>query len=153
MAKTSRPVALRRDSGGKERGASLIGLLLVVVILGGLAAVAIVATNSETSLPSVGTKGASTTTLAPGSSGAASDISAAASTACRANYEALNSALQAYEAINGHAPSSIAALQSELKDPVSSRYYTFGLNAQGQVTVATKGHPAGPGDANCAFAA
>ena len=129
----------------------MIGLLLVVAILGGLAAIAIVATNSETSVPSVGTKG-SPTTLASGSSGAASDIQAAAIVACRTNYQAVNEALQAYEAINGHAPTNIAALQGELKDPVTSPDYTFGIDAKGQITVATKSHPASPGDANCAYA-
>ena len=59
-----------------------------------------------------------------------------------------------YQVLHGKPPGNIAALVSMLRDQITSSYYTITLDPAraGAVEVATPGHPATPGDANCAYA-
>jgi hypothetical protein len=134
-------------------GAGLIGLIVAVAILGGLAAAVLVSRGSDTGARLGGAlKPTQTPSASPGA--AAPDIAAAANATCRADYQAVNTGVSYYQALNGHAPADIAALGSLLKDPVASPRFTITINPQhpGQVEVATPGHPASPGDGNCAYA-
>jgi hypothetical protein len=131
-----------------QRGASLLGLVVVLFALG-IAGVAVVVsldrntTSSHITLPT-----------APGQSqsagASASPIQAAAAVSCRSNYQAVESALQEYEALNGHPPATLADLRGMLKDPPSSPDYMISIR-NGTVDVSTTGHPATPGMANCSF--
>ena len=91
---------LRPRSPHRDRGASLVGLLLVLIILGIMAAVAVSAVG--------GTRGSSlpttplTTTSAGESNNAA--IEAALRVTCIADYETLSTALQVYATLHGTNP-------------------------------------------------
>lgn len=92
------------------------------------------------------------TTVSASPAAAAGDIAAAAAAACRAGYVTLDQALSYYQAVNGHPPASMADLARMVRGMEDSTGYTFVLGADGRLEVATAGHPASPGDANCAYA-
>ena len=92
------------------------------------------------------------TTVSATPGAAAGDIAAAAAAACRASYTAVSAAADYYATLNGHPASSIEALSPMLKDPLTSTHWTLSMSPTGQLEVATAGHPATPGDANCAYA-
>lgn len=134
-----------------DAGASLISLLIALALLGGLAGVVLTAqlgtsaskpTSQIPHLPSVG----------PAPANAGPDIKASAIEACKANYQAANEAEATYEAVNGHPPPNINAIQPMLKDPVNGVGFQITLDQSGRVLVATAGHPASVGDANCTYA-
>jgi hypothetical protein len=79
---------------------------------------------------------------------------AAEAAVCRADYEGLEAAVAEYRLLNGKPPQNVSALQSFLKDPVSSKQFTISLDAHhdGVVEVAAGGRPAAPGDGNCDYA-
>jgi hypothetical protein len=135
-----------------EHGYGFVGLLLTVLLLGGLAAVVMVAMGGSSRDHNL----AISPIQAPsaGQGGAASDIAAAASVACRADYQAVSNAASYYQAMNGKAPATMASLGSFLKDPVTSSRFAITINPArpGQVEVAAGGYSAAPGDGNCAYA-
>jgi hypothetical protein len=96
------------DSGRDARGASLAGLLVLVAVLGGLAAIAVVGVNSMTGSDST-TGNSITTTSAASHRGAGGDASAglgsalpmAAAAACHAEAGAATSASSVYFANSG----------------------------------------------------
>ena len=92
------------------------------------------------------------TTVSASPGAAAGDIAAAAAAACRASYTAVSAAADYYATLNGHPAPNIQALGSMLKGPVTSTRWSLTISPSGQVEVATAGHPAAPGDANCSFA-
>jgi hypothetical protein len=94
-------------------GASLVSILLIVVVLGGLSATAIVGVNSLTgssdnigTIGSTGTVAANTntsTTVRSVVGGIGADVGAAAVAACNASASAANSAASLYYATSGGA--------------------------------------------------
>jgi hypothetical protein len=134
----------------RDGGASLVGLLAVLVVLGGVSAAVVV---TETSSPGgqnrVPTGRGSTLNASP--SGAGGDIAAAAATVCRTDYEAVSQAEDEYQTMNGRPASGMSDVAQYLRDPVTSRYFTITV-VSGKVEVATPGHPATVGEGNCAFA-
>ncbi len=153
MRRSETQTALTPESDRYDLGQSLIGLVLVVLILGGMAAVVLGSQGG-----SGGTRGSPSTTLAGGLSAspglAGKDITAAAATACRADYQAVTQAVSYYQTLNGKLPGDMAALQSLFKDPVTSRYFTISIDTHkpGVVDVGTPGLATQAGDANCAHA-
>jgi hypothetical protein len=83
-----------------------------------------------------------------------SNTSASEALACRADYAAFAQAVSAYVILNGKQPASLSDLQSFVKGSSASSYFTITVNPHlaGQLEVATPGHPAQPGSANCAYA-
>ena len=96
-----------RPAGALEQGASLIGLLVVLVVLGVTAAIVVTAlpSSTPTTLPTTAT---TPTTRAPGghttTTTSPSILSAALLAACVANVQAVQSAAQTYETLNGLKP-------------------------------------------------
>lgn len=134
-----------------NNGASLISLLVVLALLGGLATIVVMAQSSTSGprqsihipqLPSAG--------VAPANAGP--DISAATVDACKANYQAASQAVAAYEALNGHPPPNVSAIQAMLKDPLNGVGFQITIDPSGRPEVATAGHPAAAGDSNCSYA-
>ena len=101
------PLPRRREH---ERGASMIGLLLVVLILGIMAAVAVSAVGGG---GPVGRPSAVPTTSSGSTAG---EIDAALRAACEADYETLSVALQVYQTLHSHLPPAgsawVAGIQS-----------------------------------------
>jgi hypothetical protein len=107
----------RRSTAAKgatvqDRGASLIGLLVVLVVLGVTAAIVVSALPSSKSL-TVPTVATTSTTRGPGSispgrgtttTTSQTILSAALEAACVANVQAVQSAATTYETINGTKP-------------------------------------------------
>lgn len=81
-------------------------------------------------------------------------VSAAAVAACRSGYEAVQTAVDEFEAETGSGPTSLNQLQSLLHGQVVSSGYTISIdrNLAGEIEVSTPGHPASPGNANCSYA-
>ncbi len=110
------------DSGGmREAGSSLIGVLVVLVILGAMAA-AVVATlgrdeQTATALSQLtpgGTMDSGTPAAGPIAAGpiAAGPIAASSVAACRADVATLETAMAAVHASSGTYPASLAELQA-----------------------------------------
>ena len=140
----------RKSTNHSDSGRGFIGLLVVMCILGGLAAV-VLSSQGGTN----GHRNSSSTSVVNASpANAAANISSAAVTACRANYQAVTAAVSEFEVLNGRPPKAMSDLSSMLKDQPSSAYFTITVDSAhpGQVDVATQGHPAAPGDGNCAYA-
>jgi hypothetical protein len=97
----------RRPPRSAELGASLVGLLVTLVLLGGIAGVVVLALPSETTLPTL------PTTSSDGGHGTTptthSLVSAAIVQACVADVESIQSAAQNYQALNGVLPPAGAA--------------------------------------------
>jgi hypothetical protein len=149
-----------------ERGAGLIGLLVAVVVLGGLAVAAVVSVQAMTASPT-GLKGQSSALL-PGAAGptpappsapapAAGNniLSVSAQETCRANFAAAQAAVSLYQAEHGELPVKIGQVQTVVRDPLSTDRFTITIDPlhAGGLEVATPGHPAKDGDSNCDFAA
>jgi hypothetical protein len=139
-------VRRQRDSDGQ----GLAALILAIALLGGLGA-AIPLVIGSTSGPRTDQELPSQRASAP--QGAASDIQAAATT-CEVDYQAAQTAVETYEAINGRPPASMADLQTVLRGPISSTRFSITINRArpGEIDVAAGGRPPQPGSANCAYA-
>jgi type II secretory pathway pseudopilin PulG len=146
--------------GGVERGAGLIGLLVALVVLGGLAAAAVMSlqgtTASRTDLD--GQSAAPLPRAAgPGPAPTAGNniLSVSAQETCRANFAAAQAAVGVYEAEQGEPPTTISQVQALVRDPLSTDRFTITIDPlhAGELQVATPGHPAKDGDSNCDFAA
>jgi hypothetical protein len=85
-----------------ERGASMVGLVLVLVILGALVAITL-SSNLGTTPSTVGdtTPGASTTNAASSPSSRANEATASG---CQANYATVAQAIETYRILNGLDP-------------------------------------------------
>ena len=79
---------------------------------------------------------------------------AAAAAACRTSYQAVQAAVDEFEYDTGTGATNISELRGFLHDPVATPQYTITIDRSlaGEIDVATPGHPASPGDANCAYA-
>ena len=101
-----------------ELGRSLIGLLLGVVILAGIAAAVLASTEGRNGSGS--TEGSLTigsgTTIGAVPGAASADIAAAAVMECQIDYQAVIEAVSYYEAVNGHPPASTGDLSTILKN-------------------------------------
>lgn len=134
-----------------ETGSTLLSLLLALVVIGVLAGVVLKVESGTTggssslhlpSLPSgVGT---------PAQAG--NDISIAAVDTCKADYAAVNTAVTNYEALYGHPPTNMSAIQTMLKDSAKGPGFQISIDPSGKVQVAADGHPSSPGVSNCAYA-
>ncbi len=93
-------VATRGTVRFSESGVSLVGLLLVVVILGAMAGIAI----SQTTGSSPGTGHADTTSPSTAPQDIGSDAGAASLASCEANFATVESAVSTYLALNGTEP-------------------------------------------------
>jgi len=126
-----------------ETGASLAGLLLVVLVLGVMAAVAVAGTSllvpGGDGLPSM-TLPAGPTTAPPtsGASGQGADIGRARQAACHADYDAVDAADEAMLAQTGFSADSIGQL-------VATRYLRSAPSTEGGFTIALAYAPAGQG--------
>jgi type II secretory pathway pseudopilin PulG len=134
-----------------DRGYGLVGVLVALLILGGLAAVAL------TSLPDNGRtsrRNANNSISRVANQPPQAQISAAAQQACLADYAAIEQAASAYQIEHGSTPTNMAELQTYLRQPVSASEFTFSIDPArpGQIQVQTKGHPASDGNANCRYA-
>jgi hypothetical protein len=141
----------RRVDPHSGHGYGLVGLLMALLLLGGLAAVVV------TALPDSGTNSRhGTTSSLPGlvTQHPEAQISAAAQAACQANYAALEEAVAVYQAQHGALPSSVAKVQSYFRGSLSTPEFTLTIDPShpGQVEVRTNGHPASDGDGNCRYA-
>jgi hypothetical protein len=99
------------DATPQERGASVIGLLVVLVVLGATAAIVVSALPSSKSL-TVPTVATTSTTRGPGSTSPSGTtttssptiLSVALEAACVANVQAVKSAATTYETLNSAKP-------------------------------------------------
>ena len=141
-----------RDAAHRgERGVGLVVLMLTVLLLGGLAAVAL------TSLPttrSESPRGLTSSVSALAQQKDSGQITAAAQQACFANYAALQMAVSAYQVIRGSLPTSAVQLRTYFKGTLATSAFTLTIDPvrPGQVQVATGGHPSADGDGNCRYA-
>jgi hypothetical protein len=132
---------------------SLLGLLLTLAIVGALsAAIPLLADRSSGNPDTVTVTPPGRSTSISGSTNAAgSDIAAAEVSACRTNYQAAETALSDYEAEEGSRPTKISEVQALIRDPLSSAFFQITIDPlrPGSLEVATPGHAASDGDANC----
>lgn len=140
-----------RRSAKVETGQGLVGMVVMLLVLGGLGAVVAVsvAGGSGSPLPSIPSL---TTVPAPGSrSNPPAAISEAGVAACNADYAQADQALGVYETQNGRPPTSVSDLRPYLRDALTGQGFTLTIES-GRIAVATPGHAASSGPANCAFA-
>ena len=118
-----------------------------MLVLGSLAAVLLTVESPKGS----SSKGAPTTTGLDHPKGV---VSAAAVAACRANYTVVQEAVDAFEYDTGTGAKNMSDIEHFLHGPVSTPQYTISIDRSlaGEIDVATPGHPASPGDSNCAYA-
>ena len=135
-----------------DYGVGVIGLLITIGTLGVLAVLAVLSIDSSTKNVTPQVPGV--TSNSGSASGAGSATRSAAVIACRTDYQAITQAVAYYEERDDHAPTTLAALGSILKDIPSSAFFTISIDPHqaGQVDVATKGFAPIPGDANCSKA-
>jgi prepilin-type N-terminal cleavage/methylation domain-containing protein len=124
------PVGSRRASGD-DHGFTLLELLIVLVILGVMAAIVVFAVGGMDQ--------------------------ASAVTACRSDYKTVETALGAYEGEKGSSATSVNQLVGVwLREPPgTSDGYVIGIDpSTGNVTVqsTSPAHAAADGNANCAYA-
>ena len=133
-------------------GHSLVGLLIALALLGGLAATALVFQASGAK--EQGRQSAATSTVNSSPGNAAADIQAAAAVTCRADYEAMVTAVSEYAALNGKQPVDMAQVAPTMRQPISSTRFSITINPTkpGEVEVAAGGHPSVPDEGNCAYA-
>lgn len=120
----------------------LLGLLLVVMILGGLAALAVTSLSGSTPGPSAGVAGSSSTfdVAAGGSPGTPGSNTGALAASCTADARSVEAAAQDYAAQNGSYPTSVAALvPTWLRSAPSTAHYTIVVDASGHVGVLPPG--------------
>jgi hypothetical protein len=143
----------RHDS---DLGAALLGVLLTLLILGGLAAGLLISLPTTTSSGPNANPGSASVASLPGGATPAlgNDITAASAVACRANFAAAQTAVGLYHAERGALPTTIGEVQPLLRDPLSTNRFTITIDPShpGLLEVATPGHPAVDGNANCAYA-
>jgi hypothetical protein len=134
-----------------EHGRSLVGLLIALVLLGGLATIALV---SEASGAKNQGQSSASSTIDDSPGNAAADIQGAAAVTCRTDYGAVVGAVSYYAAVNGKPPTDLALLAPMLTEPITSTGFVISINPAkpGQVEVAAGGRPAAAGDGNCAYA-
>lgn len=149
VSPATRPAASRALT--RDAGASAVALLAVLLVLGGIAGAVLALQPNHNS-----GRGAGRTqpTVNASPSHASGDISQASQEACQANYQTLQTAVSEYEAVNGRPPASMNALTSMIHSPVSTYFYAITIDPDhpGQIDVATRGHPASPGEAGCRYA-
>jgi hypothetical protein len=143
------PTATSARSTTCERGASLVGLLVVLLILGGIAAVTVASLPSSTpKLPGVSTTSTTARTASTGNTTTTTSPSiptAALRTECVANVQAVLSAAQDYQALNSTSPAAGRAwATARVKGgpflqawPVDSEY---AIAWNGRTTVVTPAH-------------
>ena len=157
---SSRLIAARSTSSTRsetmtrsgEFGHSLVGLLIALALLAGLAATVLVSQTGGVKDTGHESGAASTVNASPGN--AAADIQAAAAVTCRADYEAVVTAVSEYAALNNRPPIDMAQVAPMMRQPIGSTRYVIGINPvePGLVEVAAGGRLAAPGDGNCAYA-
>jgi len=127
-----------------DRGASLLGLLIVLMVLGVMAAVAVSAVS--TTAPQATTPNSSVTTTSTGESNIAA-IQAALTATCIADYQTLSTAVQVYTTLHSANPpagtswatgieSGSSLIQSWPSDP---GHFTFTWNGSALGVVPVRG--------------
>ena len=136
---------------GRKSGASAVGLLVTLLVLGGIAG-AVFALQPGTKTSPGAAKTATTINASPAKAG--SNISQAAQEACQTNYQAVQTAVSAYEALHSQHPATMKELASMIRGPVSTYFYAITIDPHhpGRIDVSTPGHAETPGDAACRFA-
>jgi hypothetical protein len=131
-------------------------VIFVLLMLGGLAAAVLISLPSLPGSSSNATSGTAVLPTSPSGALAAggNDITAASAQACRANFAAAQTAVDVYQAERGTPPSSIAEVQSLVRDPLSTAHFAITIDPRrpGQLEVATPDHLATDGDINCQYA-
>jgi hypothetical protein len=149
---TETATARTRDRGGAlDVGVGLLGVLVGVVILAGLAA-AVLASQDGSGGDHQAHSSQTTVDASPAKG--ATYIYAAARETCLTDYAAAVEAASDFVTLEGRQPATMAELESFYKGSLTSGTFTITVNPHvaGQLEVATPGHPAQPGSANCAFA-
>ena len=131
-----------------QRGSTLVALLVSLLLLGVLGVVLFTSLGQQGSVSTIRSSRANKPFAT-----ASSYESAAAIVACRTDYEAATQAATEYATVYGREPATISQLQSFLKDPLLSTRFTIAVDPDvpGRIEAAASGHPALPGDANCAY--
>lgn len=117
---------------------ALLGLLLAVVILGGLAALAVTSLSSSTPVSPGGGTGTTSplTASVGGAPAAAGSNTGALAASCNADARSVEAAAQDYAAQNGAYPTSVAALvPTWLRSAPSTVHYTIVVDAGGHVGI------------------
>jgi type II secretory pathway pseudopilin PulG len=132
-------------------GYGLAGLLVALLVLGGLAAVVLVALPDWGTGRTSGSKGPIPSIA---NQPAQAQIAAAAQQACFANYDALQQAISVYQVEHGSLPTSTAEVQANFRGSLSTPEFNLGIDPArpGQIQVQTNGHPASDGNGNCRYA-
>ena len=142
----------------QDHGASLVGLVVVVVTIGVLAAAVLISVQngssgpgSMPSLPTSRAPGAGYSSPTSASPHSLSQISVAEIAACRTSYSAAERAVQAYRALHGQLPTSTAEIQSYLRDSLSTSRFAITIDPArpGHLQVSTAGRSASGGPGNC----
>lgn len=144
-----------RPSQKSEGASGLVGLLVSLVVLGGLAALVL------TALPGSGTKpnrrGSATSGPIAGVSvpQVPAQVSPAASKqACLADYSGLQEAVSEYQLQHGSVPTSVTQLAGYFRGTISTSGFSLTVDPgrPGRLQVQTPGHPASDGNGNCSYA-
>jgi hypothetical protein len=123
-----------------EVGSSLLGLLVALVILAGLAVSIPLMTAGGSSSPK---------TNAPA---AGADINAASVAACQADYAAAQTAVNEYQVQKGSLPTDTNQLQPYLRDSLTNASFSITIDPHhpGRLQVTTPGHSPTDGLTGCA---
>lgn len=122
-----------------DSGTTLFGVVFAVVALGVISMAAWRGVDSATSHH-------------VSASASAAAMQAAAVATCRTDYSAVAEAASDYKLLNDRPAPNLSALDQILgSKSVSSPYFMISVTV-GSVNVATLGHPAAPGNGNCAYA-
>lgn len=127
-----------------------MGIVTSIAVLGAVAVAVLLSLGGNSTTITGGTQG--TTGRNVVTPQGAPSLAAAA--ACRTSYEAVQAAVDEFEYDTGTGATNINQLRGFLHDPVATPQYTISIDRSlaGEIDVATPGHPASPGDANCAYA-
>ena len=146
----------------KDRGASALGLLVSLLIMGALAVTVLVSLPSSRSgndgvvkpSPNSVETANSSAAMTNAVSNVGADIHAAAVVTCQTDYQAVEAAVGYYQAEHGSLPPSLGSLAVWLRDPVTSPYFSIAIDPHhaGVVEAGTKDHALAPGEQNCQFA-
>lgn len=136
---------------GRKSGASAVGLLVTLLVLGGIAGAVLALQPGTKTNPGVA-KTPTTINASPAKAG--SDIALGASAACQTDFDSVQTAVGEYEALHGRPPTNMTALAGMIHNPVSTYFYAITIDPHhpGRIDVSTPGHAETPGDAACRFA-
>lgn len=132
-------------------GSALLSIVMSIAVIGVIAAAVLLSVGGSPASTSGHTQ-VTTSRNQPLTPRAAP--SAASVAACQSSYQAVQSAVDEFEYDTGTGATNMSQLQGFLHGSVSTPQYTISIDRSlaGEIDVATPGHPAAPGDGNCADA-